>query len=64
MVGTLIVFKMTSLHEDYTVDHNILEGPQKDLAKHLIIEQLIVADDLDAKSVSRNFSYAMEIVER
>lgn len=55
---------MISLHEVYTVDHNILEGPQKDLAKHLIIEQLIVADDLDAKSVSRNFSYAMDIAER
>ena len=52
---------MISLHEVYTVDHNILEGPQKDLAKHLIIEQLIVADDLDA---SRNFSYAMDIAER
>jgi hypothetical protein len=61
MIGTSIVFKMISLHEVYTVDHNILEGPQKDLAKHLIIEQLIVADDLDA---SRNFSYAMDIAER
>ena len=54
---------MISLHEDYTVDHNILEGPQKDLAKHLIIE-LIVADGLDPKSVSNIFSYGMEVAER
>ena len=40
------------------------EGFQKGLAKHIIIEQLIVENDLDATSISNNLSYAKEVVKR